>query len=101
MMKCYENRQKDFLHRFQIEYRWEQGRGYFTIWCHDYPPDPHNRGTAHHHLYPSGQLCQREGYESRMLEHAEAFAFWWMKRWSTYVHTGAFPMTPETIDVPD
>jgi len=98
--KTYENRQAGYTDRYKIEFRRESA-SYFTIWCLEHPADPYDKDVSHHHLYANGQLCQREGYESRALEHAEAFAYWWMKRWSIYIRTGTFPMTSETVRVPD
>jgi hypothetical protein len=100
IVKHYENRQAGYTDSYLMKFRRESS-GVFTIWCDHHPSDPHDKGVAHHHLYDTGQLCQRGGYESRSLEHAEAFSYWWMKRWSTYVRTGVFPMTPESVDVPD
>src|SRR5687767_4368646 len=99
-IKHYENRQADYTHGYEMKFCRESA-GYFAIWCLVHPADPHDKGVSHHHLYTTGKLCQRDGYESRTFEHAEAFAFWWMKRWSVYVRTGMFPMTAEAINVPE
>jgi hypothetical protein len=100
IVKHYENREAEYTDRYVIKYR-QKSAGYFTIWCLRHPADPHDKSVAQHHLYDNGKLCQREGYESRSFEHAEAFAHWWMKRFSVYIRTGLFPMTPESIRVPD
>jgi hypothetical protein len=100
IVKHYENRQEGYTDRYVIEFRRERA-GYLTIWVLEHPNDPNEKSPSHHHLYDTGKLCQREGYESRSFEHAEAFVHWWMKRWSMYVRTGTFPMTSETIQVPD
>jgi len=101
MIKYFENRQSDYTDEYEIEFRWEATKGFFTLWCKRHPPDRYGKGVKVHHLYSTGQICQTEGYEPRTLEVAEARAYWWMKRWSIYVRTGEFPMTPDTIEVPD
>lgn len=99
IIKSYVNRQRGYTDRYTIEYRQEPR--FWTIYATQCPPDTPGKGAQEHHRYSSGKLCQREGRESTSLEHAEAFAHWWMKRYSEYVRTGTFPMTPETVDVPD
>jgi len=100
IVKHYENRQGGYTDVYVMKFCRESS-GIFTVWCVRHPADPHGKGATHHHLFDSGKLCQRQGYESRSLEHAEAFAYWWMKRWSIYVRTGVFPMTPQSVRVPD
>jgi hypothetical protein len=97
--RWFENRQPGYRDRYLMEFR-DEG-DHWTIWCHAHPPDPHGKSASEGHLLASGKLCQRSGHESTTLEHAEAFAHWWMERWSVYVRTGTFPMTPGTVHVPE
>src|SRR5689334_9874913 len=85
--KYYENRQKGYTDRYVFQFRTESA-GYLTIRCLEHPDDPFGEGESHHHLHDNGKLCQRQGFESRTFEHAEAFSHWWMKRFSIYVRTG-------------
>ena len=99
--KHYQNRQANYTDRFEFEFRWEPSKGFYTVWCIHHPPDPQQKGHEIHHLGKDGMLCQRQGYESRTFEHAEAYALWWAERWSIYVRTGEFPMTRGKVRVPD
>ena len=97
--KYFQNRQAGYTDQYQMEFRYESDKGFYTIWCWEHPSDPYQKGEPVHHLGGDGKLCQKQGKESKSFEHAEAFAHWWMKRWSIYVRTGNFPMTSEKIDV--
>jgi hypothetical protein len=96
----YENRQESYTHVYLIEIR-READGTYWVWCLEHPEDPWGRGAEHHHLYDTGKLCVREGREIRSQEVAEAFAHWWMQRFSEYCETGTFPMTRGSIRVPD
>jgi hypothetical protein len=100
-IKSYENRQAGYTHRYRIKY--EQVGGIWKMYCLEHPHDPYGKGGTVHHMEKGmgGWLCQRKGYESTTFEHAEAFAHWWMARFSIYVTTGNFPMTRGTFNVPD
>ena len=99
--KYFRNRGAGYTDVYRIEFEWLEHVRYFVMYCHEHPDDPHGKSPEHHHLMGSGKLCQRAGRESRTMEHAEAFAHWWMERYSIYVRTGTFPMTSGTVRVPD
>jgi hypothetical protein len=95
----YEVDVNDGIDEFGIQYTWNSGRGHYVMYCHDHPNDPYQKGVSECHLYSDGKLCQREGYESRTFEDAEAWVYWWMERYSEYVRSGHFPMTVGSYDV--
>src|SRR5437879_4551830 len=91
-------RQTEYGDRYAVSYE-RQSDGTIGLHCSQHPEDPFGKGVAESHLYSSGKICVREGYEPRSMDRAEAIAAAFIDGYSEYVRTGETPTRTRRYNV--
>lgn len=68
-----------------------QRDGTYQLVARLHPPDIHGKGSAHHHLFDSKEICVSANRKPRTVVDAKKIAKVWAECWSTYCRTGRFP----------